>query len=430
MRRNWVPPTICDNIARLSSLLLFPLATSVFLPNRKLQTNHKPKRRTTTASPPIRMVLPNSEQTASEPPASSNANLAAYAKKSNLRTSILSGSVGSIITSLVVTPLEVAKVRTQQRNSVPSERSPAKSGLCPRGCGKVVLFNGHLDCVVSRRSFPAERTTGGVFSVLRSIFVKEGFRGVYAGLQPTLVMAIPNTVLYFSAYEEIIWRLRDSDAPKWAMWTYPLVAGASARLVASSATSPFEFLRTRQATEGQVSQGMWRDFRKIIHVEGYSALYSGLRPTLWRDVPFSALYWFFLEEFRLYWRTYSPMPSPSEQASQAFVNGAAAGMIAAACTTPFDVVKTIQQTEKSPVLTAAQEHSTQTQFSFCKHGAIIYEPRQESSKSFHTFSIMKDIVQEEGWSGLWRGNQARMLKVAPSCAIMLSSYELGKRLLE
>jgi solute carrier family 25 protein 39/40 len=33
-------------------------------------------------------------------------------------------------------------------------------------------------------------------------------------------------------------------------------------------------------------------------------------------------------------------------------------------------------------------------------------------------------------AGLWRGNQARMLKVAPACAIMISCYEFGKRVLE
>lgn len=354
--------------------------------------------------------------------------------KSHVSTRVISGSVGAILTSLAVTPLEVAKVRTQLQ--------PSQTGLCPRGCGKqVVLFNGHIDCFVSPKSMlplaePQHRD--GVFSVLRRIFAKEGFRGLYAGLEPTLVMSIPNTVLYFSAYDEIIWRLRESSSPPTLSWTYPLVAGASARLVASSVTSPFEFLRTRQATEqGQVaSQGLWRDMRTIIRKEGFGTLYSGLRPTLYRDVPFSALYWFCLEEFRLYWReTQQPAtPTPLEQAGQAFLNGAVSGMIAAACTTPFDVVKTLQQTngvqqqprQRPPV-------TPPVQLSFCKHdGAMVYEPppNKPNASSSTTLAVMREIVQSEGWSGLWRGNQARMLKVAPSCAIMLSSYELGKRLLE
>jgi solute carrier family 25 protein 39/40 len=40
---------------------------------------------------------------------------------------------------------------------------------------------------------------------------------------------------------------------------------------------------------------------------------------------------------------------------------------------------------------------------------------------------MKQIVQQEGVSGLWKGNTTRMVKVAPACAIMISVYEFGKR---
>ena len=36
------------------------------------------------------------------------------------------------------------------------------------------------------------------------------------------------------------------------------------------------------------------------------------------------------------------------------------------------------------------------------------------------------IFREEGVKGLFRGWAARCLKVAPACAIMISSYEVGK----
>ena len=38
------------------------------------------------------------------------------------------------------------------------------------------------------------------------------------------------------------------------------------------------------------------------------------------------------------------------------------------------------------------------------------------------------IYQEEGTAGLFRGWVPRMLKVAPACAIMISSYEVGKKM--
>ena len=68
-------------------------------------------------------------------------------------------------------------------------------------------------------------------------------------------------------------------------------------------------------------------------------------------------------------------------------------------TTPFDVAKTRRQVDLS------QPHHTRV------------------------FSLMKAIVAEEGPRGLWRGLTARVAKVAPSCAIMISSYEIGKKAL-
>src|SRR5690242_15963083 len=44
-------------------------------------------------------------------------------------------------------------------------------------------------------------------------------------------------------------------------------------------------------------------------------------------------------------------------------------------------------------------------------------------------SLMRAIVREEGYRGLMRGLTARVAKIAPSCAIMISSYEIGKKAL-
>lgn len=179
---------------------------------------------------------------------------------------------------------------------------------------------------------------------------------------------------------------------------------------------------------------MWAELQAIVQGEGRGvfALYQGLRPTLWRDVPFSAIYWFCVEELRSMWRrSKENTVSPTEQAGQEFINGAVSGMIAAAFTTPFDVVKTRQQTASSA---AYQPQASVPVPSLCSHnGAIVYEPISGSiaadARTEGTFRLMREIVAREGLASLWRGNQARMLKVAPSCAIMISSYEFGKRIL-
>ena len=274
-------------------------------------------------------------------------------EKSNISARILSGCIGSLVTSLVVTPLDVVKVRLQANTADGAQTIGSRVVPCPRGCGTFVLFNGQMECVLPRSAVPFFDPTGnlkkpnlsgaselGTFAMVRRIFATEGFRGIYAGLSPTLVMAVPNTVFYYSSYDEIVWRLRQSSEGNWI----PLVAGASARLMASTVTAPFEMLRTLQASmvgRSETAPGLWEHMRLIVKTEGVGALYHGLGSTLWRDVPFSAIYWYSLE------RTKSLIQSgrnltPIEQSGVTFVSGAISGLIAAAATTPFDVAKSRQ----------------------------------------------------------------------------------------
>ena len=48
------------------------------------------------------------------------------------------------------------------------------------------------------------------------------------------------------------------------------------------------------------------------------------------------------------------------------------------------------------------------------------------SRAPSTLSLARGLLAAEGWAGLFRGVAARVAKVAPSCAIMISCYELGK----
>ena len=209
--------------------------------------------------------------------------------KSTLFSKIVSGSVGSMITAIAVHPLEVVKVRRQAQAPLPSN-----VGLCPRGCGTFVLNNGLGDCLLPRNSVHYfDASTGklkegmriesrGVFGTLRRIMVKEGLNGLYAGITPTLTMGVPNTVIYFSFYDELSGRVERSALS--SSWT-PALAGAAARFVATFSTAPLELLRTRQAFkvgDSQLPTGMVLEFRNIVSQEGYLGLFRGLSPTLLR----------------------------------------------------------------------------------------------------------------------------------------------------
>jgi solute carrier family 25 protein 39/40 len=360
--------------------------------------------------------------------------------KESLWVRISSGSVGSLLTAVIVTPLEVVKVRQQFRFSVSSIAGqvatvPPNVKPCP-SCGVFVFNNGLKECVlprsavpyfdastgILRENLPVSRSTGTI-SMLRSIWKTEGAAGIYAGLTPTLVMGVPNTVLYFTTYEEMKERLNGESAGFLPPAIVPAFAGASARLVASCATAPLELIKTRQAAQiggGQAHPGLLSELQNVVRAEGMLSLYRGLSPTLLRDVPFSAVYWYFIEKFRACWGDPTQL-SATEQGIQALINGTMAGIFSAAVTTPLDVVKTRRQ-----VLTSTEVFEP----AICDHrGAIVYKSKPTNPQAMGTIATMNTILTEEGIPGLWRGNQARMIKVAPACAIMLSSYEVGKRLL-
>ena len=274
--------------------------------------------------------------------------------------------------------------------------------------------------------------------MLRHIFKTEGVAGIYAGLAPTLVMGVPNTVLYFVSYDELIARFRTESNATWI----PAAAGSAARLVASFSTAPLELIRTRQAGRSfkgdkkvpSKYSGLLQEMKYLIQKDGFFSLYRGLSPTLFRDAPFSAVYWLSIERLRDMWRSRQTGPdaiiTPSQQFGQAFFNGSVAGMIAAACTTPLDVIKTRQQLGSPGTV---QQPSTQAAVpAACEHeGMTAYQQHHKTAVATNnsTISLFRQILQTEGVPGLWRGNQTRMIKVAPACAVMLSSYEIGKRML-
>lgn len=75
------------------------------------------------------------------------------------------------------------------------------------------------------------------------IVSSEGAGALWRGLVPTLVMAVPATVVYFTAYD----RLRDWMGSEKVVT--PILAGSSARTLAATLISPLELIRTKMQAE-------------------------------------------------------------------------------------------------------------------------------------------------------------------------------------
>jgi len=386
---------------------------------------------------------------------------------------MVSATIGSVLTSLLVTPLDVVRVRLQSQNPQPQpppinlsrfsaygadfEKLPKDLGV--KACCKEVFFvgdNGQFclansgaattdaaaiaasDCAVEETQ---RKTINSTFDGLRKIARNEGPLTLWRGLTPTLVMAVPANVIYFTGYD---WLRYNHMSPIRAISndTYnPLISGSFARILAALAVSPIEMFRTRMQSAQGGATGVFKEtmaeMRKMTQTQGYKSLWRGLTLTMWRDVPFSALYWWGYEDLRNRLRAarndgLANITTSAQGRFQAhhregnhmetfvdsFLAGSISGAAAAFVTTPFDVGKTRQQVyrhagDDAPLPVQAAKEAA-------KAGKLVPEELSMPRFLYH-------ILKEEGASGLFKGWIPRTLKVAPACAIMISSYEMGKR---
>ncbi|KAK0657418.1 mitochondrial carrier domain-containing protein [Cercophora newfieldiana] len=391
---------------------------------------------------------------------------------------MLSATSGSLLTGLLVTPLDVVRVRWQSQGisqpqpinlqrlgmptSIPNTFQPQNLGVT--ACCREVFFANNTSevCLAGPRIGAAEcaveqtqqRTFNSTVDGLRKIARNEGITTLWRGLSPTLIMAVPANIIYFTGYEWLRYNpaspvqragLRDEYAP--------LVGGSIARILAATAVSPIELFRTRlQAlsvatpSPGAAPAGRsgplletFRGIKDMVGLHGYPALWRGLTLTLWRDVPFSGMYWLGYETIRnkltdarerargrsihldsngerhdSRTRAHARRRSRSrenhtETFTDSFIAGATSGAIASVATTPFDVGKTRTQVYREGPAAA-------------KSSAAAAAPEERSMGR-----LLWHIFKTEGLPGLFKGWIPRTLKVAPACAIMISSYEVGKR---
>ena len=316
-------------------------------------------------------------------------------QKLRLVEQALAAVSGAIITSIITTPLDVTKVRMQ---------NPAS----------MVVDCEHPACAGTSSS-----------SMMIRVARHEGVSSLWSGLQPALLMSVPGTVIYFSLYEVV----RDAIAkrcPERAKDSAPLLAGGGSRLLTATIVSPVELMRTRmQAEQALLKEGMVGGAAALVRREGYGALWKGLSATLWRDVPFSCLYWYGYEALK---RRAHQAGFGGDSGSGSgggggggggsgsaqeldpgvsFLCGATSGAFAAFCTTPFDVLKTRRQVARMATESGRGASASAT-------------------PSLSTPRLVLHVARQEGVGALFAGWVPRLVKVAPSCAVMIASYELGK----
>lgn len=316
---------------------------------------------------------------------------------------MISAIFGSTVTALTVTPLDVVKTRLQ------SQMTSSQKKINIRTHHRMPICNGgHIEYVrfTLNQSHFQNLKFRGTLDGLQKIVKYEGLSNLWRGLSATLVLSVPTNVIYLIGYEHLrnyLIEVGEAFDDSYLQDYAPFYAGALSRTIAVTVVSPIEMLRTRlQSIQGgsNITIKVLRDLRKLVKNNGVTSLWRGLPPTLWRDVPFSGIYWFGYERIRNQFKkvfNFGNYNTHTNQFLLSFCSGFASGAFAAFVTTPFDVVKTWRQV-----------------------GIDRSGPKPT------TFLILKNIFQKEGVPGLIRGAIPRVLRTANACGIMISCYEIGK----
>jgi len=301
---------------------------------------------------------------------------------------MLSTCSGTLLTSFFVTPFDVVKTRLQATTG---------SKKCLAYCNCVAedlclaIYGNHKPSTdyFLQPKVKFNSTTKVMWKIVRL----EGLKSLWSGLTPTLVMSAPATMIYYPTYELI----RDKLYERSDNVMVPAVSGAISRSIAVTLVSPIDLIRTKMQSKPLSTTELTNSIKTSVRYEGIKSMYIGWLPTMLRDVPFSMVYWYLYENCKQNIHFQSLF-------IKSFVSGVSSGAISAILTQPFDVIKTKRQIMLGE------------KFLFGK-----------SAKHTSLPHIVKEIARNNGLSGFFVGLTPRCLKVAPACAIMITSYELSKR---
>ncbi|KAH0363150.1 asparaginyl-tRNA synthetase, partial [Aureobasidium melanogenum] len=234
----------------------------------------------------------------------------------------------------------------------------------------------------------------GLGNAIATISRAEGYMSLWRGLSSVIVGAGPAHAVYFATYEVVKQQMGGNAAGH-----HPLAAatsGACATIASDAFMNPFDVIKQRMQVHGSVYTSITQCARSVFRNEGLRAFYVSYPTTLAMTVPFTALQFTAYESITKFMHRrpgYDPLTHCTA--------GGLAGGIAAAATTPLDVIKTLLQTRGS---------STDAEIRGAKG----------------LFDAAGIIWRRDGAKGFFRGMKARVVTAAPSTAICWSAYEVAK----
>ncbi|GAU31023.1 hypothetical protein TSUD_214590 [Trifolium subterraneum] len=295
-----------------------------------------------------------------------------------------------------------------------------------------------------------------------SILQSEGPSAFYRGIGAMGLGAGPAHAVHFLVIETCKKRFSQWNLNKDVA---SAASGVCAAVASDAVFTPMDMVKQRLQLSNSGYKGVFDCVKRVMSEEGFGAFYASYRTTVLMNAPFYAVH---VAAYDAAKRGLNEVSSESVDDERLIIHataGAAAGGLAAAVTTPLDVVKTQLQCQLTrPIAVLSQQCGANAgrygdarcvayHFRGC-HRCIIEEQhgthccrcgvaarwtylKEQYSlqdgvcgcdrfKSGSIGDVIKTIVKKDGYRGLMRGWVPRMLFHAPAAAISWSTYEAGK----
>ncbi|CAN6887962.1 unnamed protein product [Brassica oleracea var. botrytis] len=258
--------------------------------------------------------------------------------------------------------------------------------------------------VVGLPEAPVSGKRGSVIiTSLQDIVKKDGVRGMYRGLSPTIIALLPNWAVYFSVYGKLKDVLQSSDG-KLSVGAN-MVAAAGAGAATSIATNPLWVVKTRLMTQGIRTdvvpyKSIMSAFSRICHEEGLRGLYSGILPSL-AGISHVAIQFPAYEKIKQYMANIDNTSVDNLSPGSVAIASSIAKVLASVLTYPHEVIRAKLQEQ-------GQMRNAETKYS----GVV---------------DCVKKVFRSEGIPGMYRGCATNLLRTTPSAVITFTTYEMMLR---
>lgn len=250
---------------------------------------------------------------------------------------------------------------------------------------------------------PSARRGSVILASLQNIIQKEGLKGLYRGLTPTLVALLPNWAVYFTVYGRLKELLHSYEDSKGQLTiTSNMIAAAGAGAATATATNPLWVVKTRLQTQGMrpgvvpyksISSALGR----IAREEGMQGWYRGLLPSL-AGISHVAIQFPAYERMKFYLAQREEKSSNELSPGEVAIASSCSKIVASLLTYPHEVVRSRLQEQ-------GQMRNSELQYA----GVV---------------DCIKKLYRKEGFPGFYRGCATNLLRTTPSAVITFTSYEM------